>query len=613
MKRKVLLLVILILFAGQLMSQNLSQKRISLSLVNNSAIEALSMINLIDGVKLSYNPDLITNKKLITINYLDETTEFVIKDILGEQYELKYRGSYIIIQKTSVLPIVKSDFKISGAVKDAETGEDVEDVTIYEVNKLSSTLTDDEGNFELKVSAKAENVTFAISHQNYKDTLVRVSSVPELSSLLLLVPVEVEEVEKIQPSRFEIETKKMVQFFTSNILRKNTNNVHMEEERPFQVSLVPMIGTNGLLSGQVGNQISINLLVGYSRGFNGFELGGFYNINRMDTKGLQIGGFGNVTGGGNNGVQFAGFINTNKGYTYGLQTAGFVNLVMNDIHGVQFAGFLNIAEQIKGSQISGFANMSYKNMEGLQLAGFLNIDKQTNYTQMERSDKRIKSTQLAGFSNLSKDLNGTQISGFINIAKKINGAQIAGFVNITEKLSGIQIGVVNIADTVESGTTIGLLNIVKSGKHQFSIENNDFMDMGISFRTGTDKFYSVLSSGINLTVDTLWAYGFGFGSQFRLKNKFYGNVELSAHNINNINSRQGDVNLLNRLDVNFGYQIGKNFSVNSGPVLNVYVTNVFDPITGVYGNDFDQYTFYSNTNNDLNISMRLGYAFSVRF
>ncbi len=51
--------------------------------------------------------------------------------------------------------------------------------------------------------------------------------------------------------------------------------------RPFQISFVTPMGTNGLESGKVTNRISVNLLAGYAGGLEGIEVGGFFNSGNL--------------------------------------------------------------------------------------------------------------------------------------------------------------------------------------------------------------------------------------------------------------------------------------------------------------------------------------------
>lgn len=581
-----LVLVVLLIAACHCVAraQEQSQPTITIEFRELELKEALIQINALKEAKLSYNPDHISKEKLITESFEDEKLDIVLKTILGPDFEIKKRGSYIIIQPKKEEVKKKHTVKLSGAVKDAETGEQIKDVTVYEVNKLDATLTDDHGHFDLTVKSKTDYLTFAISSENYQDTIIRVRDPSEM--FVSLRPAKKEK--KSIADRFEIETKKLVQLFTPKESRKNAKNVSMDEERFFQFSLVPTIGTNGKLSGQVTNKLSVNLLAGYSYGVKGAELGGFYNIDRTGMTGLQMGGFGNAVGGESHGVQLAGFVNTTKGYTNGVQAAGFLNVVTDDVKGVQAAGFVNISKKVEGVQAAGYVNLATQELGGVQASGFV---------------------------NLAKSIKGVQASGFVNVAsQEVDGMQMAGFVNVTKKLKGVQIGILNIADTVVSGVPIGLLSFVRSGLHQFGLEHNEFMPYHAVFRSGIHKFYSVISAGIDPSKNNLWSYGLGFGTQFEVKKKWYGNVELVAHTLINPerDSFEDDLNLLNRLNLNVGYQIGKHLSLNAGPTLNLYLTKVYDPISDTYG-DLDQFGFYKSTSDDLHISAWVGYAVSVRF
>lgn len=566
------------------LAQERSQQRISILFEDVLLEQALEQINALDNVKLAYNPDQIPTDRTVNQTFQNETLKYILTTLLGSDFTLKFRGSYVIIQPKKKDEKKKHSIKLSGSVKDAETGKVIKDVTVYEVSKLEATLTNTRGEFDITVQAKTDYLTFAISRENYQDTIVQVRDVSEMS--VALKPTKKEKVGL--SNRFEIETKKLVRFFTSDESRKNAKNVSMDEDRFFQFSLIPMVGTNGKLSGQIRNSLSVNLLAGYAYGVKGVEIGGFYNIDRREMTGLQIGGFGNAVGGESHGVQLAGFLNTTKGYTNGVQAAGFLNVVTDDVKGVQTAGFVNLSKKVIGVQAAGFVNLATKEFSGFQGAGFVNMSKSTK---------------------------GVQTAGFVNLTNKVEGAQIAGFLNMAKELNGVQIGIVNFADTVVSGVPIGLFNFVKSGLHQFGLEHNEFMPFHAYFRSGVLKFYSVLSAGIDPSKENLWHYGLGFGTQFNLKKKWYGNVELVAHSIQNPDREreEDDLNLLNRLNLNVGYQIGKHLSINAGPTLNLYLTKVYDPITDRYG-DLEQSGFYQSTTDDgLHLSAWVGYAASIRF
>ena len=260
-----------------------------------------------------------------------------------------------------------------------------------------------------------------------------------------------------------------------------------------------------------------------------------------------------------------------------------------------------VADDMKGMQLSGFNNIS-KNTAGSQITGFINI-----------TSKKMQGLQLAGFTNIATNVDGAQVSGFYNRAKEMDGFQLAGFVNHAKTVKGIQLSVVNIADSVASGATIGLFNFVRKGLHQLSLSYNDVTDVNLDFRGGTHAFYSILSSGIQLKANYIWSYGLGFGRQFKVSKKLFSNVELSSHALSSKASSFDNLNLLNKLNLNFGYQLAPHFSLNIEPTLNIYVSDAFNENTQKYGYDIVRTPIYSKNYTSSGVSIWLGYSASLKF
>ncbi len=376
------------------------------------------------------------------------------------------------------------------------------------------------------------------------------------------------------------------------------------EEQPFQLSLFPGVGTNFKPAGRAINYFSINLFAGYNYGVKGVELGGFLNIDRSHVEYAQLSGFGNLVGGNVTGLQAAGFLNANKGeLTKGAQLSGFLNLTKN-VTGTQMAGFTNIAiGDLNGAQLSGFYNHA-RLADGAQLAGF------HNYA------RSVDGAQVSGFANIAIDsVKGAQVSGFFNQTKNLDGVQIAGFVNQAKTVKGVQIGVINIADTVERGATIGLINIVRRGMHQFEISHNDITDLNLEFKSGTPRFYGIIGAGLETKEDGFWGFGGGFGTQFTpFANNVYTGIEAKTLSLHTDGSSfENNFNMLNRLQLNVGYQLTKTISVNAGPVLNIYTTNMYNADSQTYGYDIGRNPFFDEQYGNKNVRMWVGYHAGVRF
>jgi hypothetical protein len=300
--------------------------------------------------------------------------------------------------------------------------------------------------------------------------------------------------------------------------------------RHFQFSLVPFVGTNGMDSGEIINDYSVNLLGGYSAGTTQLEMAGMFNINRGDMSGVQMAGLFNQVGGKVEGVQLAGVFNSN------------LDSVNN---AVQLAGVLNFTTgPVDGVQVAGVANFSPKKVEGVQVAGVANFT--------------------------ASDLEGTQVAGVLNFAAHdVEGSQV-GLLNFGRKVNGFQLGLINYSDST-SGIPVGFLSFVRAGYHTLEFSVNEIVPINFAFRTGKREFYNIFFAGIRPQWDdqVTWTFGYGLGTSPRLGKKTFLNIELSSEQLS-----QGGVhalNLINRGYLGAEYQATKRIAIFAGPTVNFRV------------------------------------------
>ncbi|TVR71484.1 MAG: hypothetical protein EA408_09060 [Marinilabiliales bacterium] len=342
----------------------------------------------------------------------------------------------------------------------------------------------------------------------------------------------------------------------------SAQNDEVPESRPFQLSVFPFVGTEGVNSHKYVYDVSLNLFGGVTGGVDGIEFGGFLNINRYSVTGLQASGFGNITGGEVDGVQFSGFFNLSGSNVKGIQGAGFLNIVNGDARVLQGAGFGNIISgNSRGLQGSGFAGITSGNFEGVQASGFSSV-----------TGGKLSGVQISGFAGIAGEVDGVQGSGFANVAGRVEGIQVAGIVNVAGNVKGVQIGVVNIADSVD-GFPIGLVSIVRDGYQKVEFWGGDAMNLGIGIKTGVRRFYNFLTLGAQFLHDnTVISYGYGIGSEFILRDERYLNVEIISHYLMENRWWEYDrINVLNQLRVTYATDIDNRWQFFAGPVLNVQV------------------------------------------
>ncbi|MEM1136097.1 MAG: STN domain-containing protein [Bacteroidota bacterium] len=632
----------LFLVSNNTQAQDILDTPITISIEHQSVETVLYEISTLGNLNFVYSSDLVDVNKVVSIHSSNQPIKDLLDRFLGNEYEYLARGKYIILHPTKKEK--KGSFQFKGEVTDAYTGKKIGEATIYEANRLNSSISDKKGGYELRLNKKPVVTTLIFSKKNYQDTVIQFSKVPTNPIQVQLKPLLMP---TIEPNTANIDSTKIVRFFVNEQHLKNVKNIPFLEQRPFQLSLVPVVGTNKLLGGSISNDVSLNIIAGYAYGIEGIEIGGATNMVRRDVKGVQLGGAGNIVGGDVNGLQAGGAINTSKGSVIGVQLGGLLNHVSKSTTGVQLSGLWNHTKQkMQGVQVSGLLNTATA-IKGVQITGLINIAKKEDSLSIKNNEyfdtlrssktdipvfnitKKSKfALQIAGLANTNQNeirglqissifnkgiaLKGGQISGILNSVKDVKGIQVTGLINIARKVKGLQLGIINIADTLESGATIGLINLVKNGLTNFEIASSDVMPIGFSFKSGTNRLYSILHTGISPSPE-LWSYGLGIGTEFRLGQKFYTSLEATFSEIHPLDRFHHNTNHLYRLLINFGYKLGKNISLNTGPTYNIYVSSVYNAETDTFGDDLGSSGFYERINNGRLLKMWIGYQAAFRF
>jgi hypothetical protein len=371
---------------------------------------------------------------------------------------------------------------------------------------------------------------------------------------------------KVSERKLAKQEKQQAQQTDASIEKKDSITAPTSEyiKRPVQFTFVSPLGTNGIESGAVVNQVSFNLLMGYAAGLEGVEFGGLLNIEKDYVKGVQFAGLGNLVKNQVTGSQFAGFFNVNGGTTKGAQFAGFLNTAGPGSDAIQFAGFTNVLQgKVKGGQFAGFANIAKGDVHGMQAAGFVNV-----------ATGSVKTGQIAGFLNVAKeDISGPQIAGFANLsAAEVAGAQVSGFINVARKVRGAQVGIINIADSIQ-GVQIGLINLAKNGYRRVEIWGSEALYANIAYKMGTRGFHTIFALGAQGDLDYFrYGYGFGVGSEIGLGKRFAANIDALAYHINEDEIWTSKLNELYQLRTTLGVRLGRHSYFFAGPAFNVMVS-----------------------------------------
>lgn len=341
--------------------QSLLNRQISITVNHQRLADVLSEIGHKGNFYFSYNGKLLPKDSLVTATFSNTPVITILQHLLHYKYAFGERKNYVII--TMALPHLrminaditndKNSYSISGIVVNEHTGERLMNASVYEKQQLASTLTDEHGYFRLKFhSSDAGSIAVTLSKLQYQDTTIRFLQTVSITTRNVTQAYDHPadrgaSIEGTSLARLFVSTRQMIQ---------SMNIPDFFAHRPFQVSLTPGLSTHGMLSPQVVNKFSLNLLGGYTAGVNGLEIGGIFNINKRSTKYLQAAGIFNLVGGN----------------VTGLQLAGVHNFAIDTVKGVQLSGFINKAEgQVSGMQLSILHNETHK-LKGVQI-GVVNV------------------------------------------------------------------------------------------------------------------------------------------------------------------------------------------------------------------------------------------------
>ena len=266
---------------------------------------------------------------------------------------------------------------------------------------------------------------------------------------------------------------------------------------------------------------------------------------------------------------------------------------------------------VNGAEIGSILNYNKGEVKGFQLSGVSNIN--TGYAE---------GFLLSGVSNICKDSSaGVFISGVLNYAQKNSkGFQLAtsniaasefkgfqlGVFNYAKKLKGVQLGVFNYLKDGEGSLPIGIFSIVKNGYYELDFTGGEVIYSNLNYKMGVERFYTIFKAGYSSYKNNpIYSLGLGFGGNISLSEKQKISVDLSYNQlVYNNNWDNGKLNILNKADFNYKYNISEKISLLVGPSFNIYITE--EKVDGKYGTLNIPYQFYTNEGASNKLFMWIG-------
>ncbi|MGV3632506.1 MAG: carboxypeptidase-like regulatory domain-containing protein [Bacteroidota bacterium] len=603
-------------------AQDYLAKTVSLNVTNQPYEAVFKQISRQTGVVFSYSA--FNSQQKTTYSCTKKTLDKVLDELLENKCSYKARDKYIILTCADKTPAVKEKMTVRGTVFDLSANKKLRDASVFVKANKHSVLTDHEGNFVLIVP-KTNGIVVTVAKIGYADTSVWVENgqsdlhIGMKPLLKVQQPREIAAVYKDtalrrQDSIYQVSEKNKLDSLLDswedegrriwNKLRAKNPNFRNITDTLFSqasFSFVPPFSTNRLLSLNTVNRFSFNVLVGHSKGVEGFELGGLVNIDAGDVRYAQIAGLANIVRGDVEGFQLGGITNLNGGSLQGAQIAGIFNQNLSFCDGFQLAGIANLNHAAcYGAQISGITNINRGFFDGFQLAGIANI-----------SNRNAYGFQLAGISNqVFGVMGGTQLAGIYNSADTMYGFQLAGIVNRAREMYGVQLGLINLANN-HYGIPIGLFSFVRNGHHKLEFAYDD-LDFGtVAFRTGVDRFHNIVFGGLNRRDKESWTIGYGLGSSFKCSSKWYFNMDLTAQTVQQKKGYWNGIRALGKFYAGMEFRALKKLSFFAGATLNAYVSDedtAWQPVSYVSKN-----FLYEKSFSQTDLKTWVGLKFGVRF
>lgn len=619
-----LLFIFPLRLASQTESIPLLERVVTICINDMPAQSVLSAIAQQDDFIFSYNP-LILPDGNVSICVENKPVRLVLNALFKGSVDYTIRGKYVILKRVAEISDSKDSKEIvEGYVYDSFTGERIKNASVYDKELMLSTITNKYGYFRLEVPRNVDVSNLYFSKQGYADTLIQPSLAEgnffniTLSSRQILEKTN-DYIGKLLDYQLKDSLSRinlLPSWFLTQSMKTHLQNVSDTLFKHVQISFLPYIGTNRLLTGNTANDISINILAGYTQEVRKFEVGGILNIVRNDARYFQFAGVGNIVGGSFNGIQVGGNINIVNHDFEKVQLAGIGNFVGNRVNGYQIGGIVNFCKVFNGLQLSGNINFS-SSFVGSQITGIWNESRVGNGLQLSgvvNTSGVFSGIQVAGVGNIANDVDGTQVAGVINLAESSIGLQVAGVANIASYFDGYQVGTINYADSCY-GVPFGFFSFVKKGYHQLEFSFDEMRMVSIAFRTGVHLFHNNFIAGIIPSTGNkpLWTYGYGIGTTLGNHSKLSWDFDLSLNRFIKDNDLSSEDDLY-RVYTGIDWHIYKKMSIAAGITYNFLFTNnnEVDLNNSIYS--LIPYTLSNSSfGSSSNLKTWLGGKISIRF
>lgn len=573
------------------------ERIVSVSAQQQSVQQILNTMQQQTGLVFSFAANNIDAERKTSLSIQQKSLRQALHRLFGNTVTYKVRGNYIILQKQASEAktelIRKPKKTIEGYINSPETGKPLANASVYSSDFNTYTVSDQYGYFKLDIDDSKPLEPIKISKVGYCDAELSRAAVDSgfiEAQLHNTCAVPLRGSDSLQ-NRSTLLSSFILPKEKINFLRNISDTVFTA----IQISVLPFVGTNALLSGNATNATSINVTVGYVKEIKGLELGAILNIVKENVDGCDVAGVGSIIGEDCRGAQLGGVFCV-ADMVDGIQAAGTIS-VADSVHGMQLSGTVGVSRAVAGTQLSGTVGAAHRvdgamvagvvcgahSVHGIVMSGVANGVKELDGTSIAGVvgvNTRAHGTAISGVVNVADTMQGVQIAGVVNKARYSKGLQFTSLLNITGELHGVQLSVINIADSCR-GAQIGIFNYVRKGYHYFELSGDETFYANLAYRTGMPYVHSIFQFSMRPQTFTplVWAVGYGLGTTIG-KRKVRFEVDVTAHSVCKGETTNGNALLRGYTGIDLGNPKGKTLSL--GVTYNFFASNDFLSIAPSY-------------------------------
>src|SRR5262249_55427514 len=151
-------------------AQSLLGKTISVEVNRQRIDNVLEIISNKGNFYFSYNSSIINRDSLVSFSAVNKPVRQILAQLFPDNFDFVESGNYIILKRKPLsLTLVTSQdatedklYTITGQVLNEQTGAQVSNASVYEKQRLISTLTNESGYFKLKLKSRYSTANLTV-------------------------------------------------------------------------------------------------------------------------------------------------------------------------------------------------------------------------------------------------------------------------------------------------------------------------------------------------------------------------------------------------------------------------------------------------------------------